>query len=222
MTWLRSPNYSSNRVEIDQGRCDEIEGVKSVRRFLSLWVYWVAGTLVLIFVTVLLLRPTQGVKFPDGSVLSVLYSRYANWHPVVYGNVGYAISKILPHEGIFVLNRWCLGHRLRPLIGDFSNNPTEKSWQVELVLSGIDPGRDHPLLTPNIFFATNLVAIAVGTDGRRYTNSLTVYPDPTDLNVRRVFTAHLLTYPMDDKVTIEIWNGGTNAVCRCVVRNPVR
>jgi hypothetical protein len=49
-----------------------------MRRFLFKKAYWIGGTVVLLVLSlVLLLHPTHGVKFPDGSVLSVLYSQHS-------------------------------------------------------------------------------------------------------------------------------------------------
>jgi hypothetical protein len=76
----------------------------------------------------------------------------------------------------------------------------------------MNPNLSYPLLR------TNLQAIVVGNNGNRYTDSITMYPGPKG---RRMFTTTLLTYPMDDVVTIEIWKEGTNAVCRLPVRNPI-
>lgn len=194
-----------------------------MRRFLSKRVHWIGGTAVVLIVLFLLLlqRPNHGVKFPDGSILWVLYSQYSDKVPVAYGRFGYALSKIFPLKALLVIDTLC--HDVLRLPGMFAayGTPMERLWAVELVLSGIDPSRSHPLL-PSGIFPTNLITVAIGADGKRYTNSVMLYPDPTGRNVSRVFTTVLRTYPWDDVVTLEIWNGGTNAVCRLPVKNPVK
>ena len=194
-----------------------------MRRFLSSKAYWVAGVLVAVFLLLLLLRPSQCVRFADGSVLTVVYSRYDKWHPIVYGKIGYAISQILPHEAIGEVNAFCLRVFKRGFFGGgVSSN--EKSWQVELLLSGVDLKQGHPLLIRKsqqggYMLDVPLEAVVEGNSGVRHGNRILILPTPKNS------VALVTTRPAcrkDNKVTVEIWKGGTNPVCSVVVGNPIK
>ncbi len=152
-----------------------------------------------------------------------MYSRYDNWHPIVFGKVGYAICQVVPQKSIGAVDRFCRGIFQRGFLAGESRQ-AEKFWQVELLLSGVDPKRDHPLLVRKsqdggYQFDTPFEAVVEGVDGVRHGNAIFICRAP---NHSYVLTTAPPACGRNRKVTIEIWHGGTNAVCSVVVRNPLR